>query len=235
MPQPRSTAATLAALCLAALVPCPAPASPVPADDISLLNGAEIFERYCTECHGWDPSEQYQELYGEDPVPGLDPATEMQMEAELEAERAAAEAAAAAEDDWPEWAGPPPEEDDADADLKAAMLNDLAGAIDEIYGEELEPDGWEVMEGEVLQGVENTREDVFGEVPDAELARYPGATDLTVPDDYVYGTSETDLFSNIANGTGTSMPGFLSQLGSEEAVWDLVNYIRSLWGENWQD
>lgn len=239
MPRPRSTAPFIAALGLALLLPAAARANPVPADDVSLLNGAESFERYCTECHGWDPSEQYQELYGEDPVEGLDPAAQMRREAELEAELAAAEALAAQEDDWPDWAGPPPDVEDEDADLKAAMLNDLASAIDDVYGDEEGPYGYEVLEQEILEDVEATElgmeEDVFGEEPDAELARVPGATDLAAPDDYLYGTSETDLFRNIAYGTGSSMPGFLSRLGSEEAVWDLVNYIRSLWGEDWED
>ena len=30
------------------------------------------------------------------------------------------------------------------------------------------------------------------------------------------------------------MPGWRTELGSDEAIWDLVNYIRSLWGEEWQ-
>ena len=41
------------------------------------------------------------------------------------------------------------------------------------------------------------------------------------------------MFNSIANGTGESMPGWRIELGSDESIWDLVNYIRSFWSEDW--
>lgn len=210
-------------------------ANPVPADELSLLSGADAFERYCTECHGWEPSEQYQALYGEDPIDEPDPLFEPPPETErTEPDFAVPDA----DDDWPEWAGPPPEEIDEEAQLREDVLNDLAGAIDGVYGEEPEPDGWTVPEDESIAAEEEFQsvEEVFAAGTDRELARsMTGATDLTDPTSYIYGTTETDLFYNIADGTGVGMPGFREELGSDEAVWDLINYIRSLWPEDWTD
>lgn len=217
-----------APLFLLALSPPAALANPVPADELSLLSGADAFERYCTECHGWDPSEQYQALYGDDPIDEPDPLFEPPPRAEPTGPDFTAPDEV---DDWPEWAGPPPEETDEDAQLRADILNDLVGAIDEVYDEEPAPDGWAVPAQEP-QSVE----ELFGEETDSELARsMAGATDLTDPVSFIYGTTETDLFFNIAHGTGVGMPGFREELGSDEAVWDLVNYIRSLWPEGWTD
>ena len=220
--------------CLALLPPA-ALANPVPADELSLLNGADAFERYCTECHGWDPAEQYQALYSEDPIDESDPLFEPSPEAErTEPDFAVPDA----DDDWPEWAGPPPEESDEEAQFREDVLNDLAGAIDDVYGEELEPDGWAVPEDESFAGEDamDSAGQLYGAGADSELARSTtGATDLTDPASYIYGTTETDLFFNIAHGTGATMPGFREELGSDAAVWDLVNYIRSLWPEGWTD
>jgi mono/diheme cytochrome c family protein len=42
------------------------------------------------------------------------------------------------------------------------------------------------------------------------------------------------MFNSIAYGAGgAAMPGWQIELGSDEAIWDLVNYIRSYWGEEW--
>ncbi|MDZ7784288.1 MAG: hypothetical protein U5K56_15570 [Halioglobus sp.] len=239
MGQPRPLRLSLSRPCLQlfflALLAPAALANPVPADELSLLNGADAFERYCTECHGWDPSEQYQALYGEDPIDEPDPLFESSPEAER---TEPGFAAPDADDDWPEWAGPPPEENDEEAQFREDVLNDLAGAIDGVYGEELEPDGWAVLEDESLAGEDElpSVEEVFAAGTDSELARSTtGATDLTDPTSYIYGTTETDLFFNIAHGTGVGMPGFREELGSDAAVWDLVNYIRSLWPGDWTD
>ena len=55
------------------------------------------------------------------------------------------------------------------------------------------------------------------------------ATDLTDPDAYYSGTSEQEIYDSIAFGAGVAMPGWESQLKSEEEIWHLVNFIRSLW------
>ncbi|MEZ5570007.1 MAG: hypothetical protein R3E54_16995 [Halioglobus sp.] len=221
-------------LCLL-FAPFTALGSVVPDDEISLLNGAENFERYCTECHGWKPSEQYESLYGEDPIDEPDP---------LFAEKAVVAPDNTLPepeplDDWPKWAGPPPAEDDPAADVRLDVLSDLVSAIDDVYEEDAD-DSWRLTSDDpveaaddALDALEDALSDDLDEEP--ELARAPGATDLTDPDNYLLGTSEADLYYHIANGTGSGMPGFLPRLGSEEAVWDLVNYIRSLWGEDLEE
>jgi mono/diheme cytochrome c family protein len=40
------------------------------------------------------------------------------------------------------------------------------------------------------------------------------------------------MFRSIRDGAGASMPAFKTQLRSEEDMWHLVNYIRSLWPES---
>ena len=57
------------------------------------------------------------------------------------------------------------------------------------------------------------------------------ATDLTDPDAYYSGTTDQDIFNSIANGAGVAMPAWRSQLGSDEAIWDVVSFIRSLQGQ----
>lgn len=54
------------------------------------------------------------------------------------------------------------------------------------------------------------------------------ATDLTDPEAYYSGTTDQDIFNSIANGAGVAMPAWRSQLGSDEAIWDVVRFIRSL-------
>jgi cbb3-type cytochrome c oxidase subunit III len=58
------------------------------------------------------------------------------------------------------------------------------------------------------------------------------ATDLTSPQLYKSGTSEGEIFRSIRDGAGDQMPAFKSQLDSETDIWNLVNYIRSLWPES---
>ena len=57
------------------------------------------------------------------------------------------------------------------------------------------------------------------------------ATDLTDPEAYYSGTTDQDIFNSIANGAGVAMPAWRSQLGSDEAIWDVVGFIRSLQGQ----
>lgn len=57
------------------------------------------------------------------------------------------------------------------------------------------------------------------------------ATDLTSPKLYKSGVSEGEIFRSIRDGAGETMPPFKSQLSTDE-IWNLVNYIRSLWPES---
>jgi mono/diheme cytochrome c family protein len=111
----------LCGLCLGLLCTIQVTANPVPADDESVARGAQLFQQYCTECHGRDGRAQM---------------------------------------------------------------------------------------------------DVISD-----------ATDLTDPEAYYSGSSEQETFNSIANGAGVAMPAWRSQLGSDDAIWDLVNFIRSLQGE----
>jgi mono/diheme cytochrome c family protein len=57
------------------------------------------------------------------------------------------------------------------------------------------------------------------------------ATDLTSPRDYKSGTSDGEIFRSIRDGAGDSMPSFRSQLAGDSDIWDLVNFVHSLWPE----
>jgi mono/diheme cytochrome c family protein len=70
-----------------------------------------------------------------------------------------------------------------------------------------------------------------GENGKAEGSLIADATDLTTPTLYKSGTSEGEIFHSIRDGAGDQMPAFKSQLGGEADIWNLVNFIRSLWPE----
>ena len=57
------------------------------------------------------------------------------------------------------------------------------------------------------------------------------ATDLTDPEAYYNGTTERDIYNSIANGAGVAMPAWRQVVGSDEAVWDMVYFVKSLWAE----
>jgi mono/diheme cytochrome c family protein len=65
----------------------------------------------------------------------------------------------------------------------------------------------------------------------AELAVIAEATNLTEPKGYKDGTTEGELFRNIRDGAGTQMPPFKDTL-NEQQIWDLVNFVRSLWPDS---
>jgi mono/diheme cytochrome c family protein len=71
-----------------------------------------------------------------------------------------------------------------------------------------------------------------GENGKAEGSLIADATDLTTPSLYKSGTSEGEIFRSIRDGAGDQMPAFKSQLASEGDIWNLVNFIRSLWPES---
>jgi mono/diheme cytochrome c family protein len=65
----------------------------------------------------------------------------------------------------------------------------------------------------------------------AQLDVISNATDLTYPADYYSGHSDQDIYNSIANGAGVAMPAWRAAVGSDEAVWDLVYFVKSLWVE----
>ncbi len=71
-----------------------------------------------------------------------------------------------------------------------------------------------------------------GENGKAEGSLIADATDLTTPSLYKSGTTEGEIFRSIRDGAGDQMPAFKAQLGSETDIWNLVNFIRSLWPES---
>ena len=71
-----------------------------------------------------------------------------------------------------------------------------------------------------------------GENGKAEGSLVADATDLTSPKLFKSGSSEGEIFHSIRDGAGDQMPAFKSQLDSETDIWNLVNFIRSLWPES---
>ncbi len=65
----------------------------------------------------------------------------------------------------------------------------------------------------------------------AQLDVISDATDLTMPVDYYNGSSDQEIYNSIANGAGVAMPAWRTVVGSDEAVWDLVHFVKSLWVE----
>jgi mono/diheme cytochrome c family protein len=65
----------------------------------------------------------------------------------------------------------------------------------------------------------------------AQLDVISDATDLTMPVDYYNGYSDQDIYNSIANGAGVAMPAWRPVVGSDEAVWDMVYFVKSLWVE----
>ena len=58
------------------------------------------------------------------------------------------------------------------------------------------------------------------------------ATDLTEPKTWKDGTSDGEIFRSIRDGQNSSMPAFKTQLRQDEDMWNLVNFIHSLWPES---
>lgn len=58
------------------------------------------------------------------------------------------------------------------------------------------------------------------------------ATDLTSPKSYRDGNSDGEIFRSIRDGQGASMPAFKPQIHDEADLWNLVNFIHSLWPES---
>jgi len=58
------------------------------------------------------------------------------------------------------------------------------------------------------------------------------ATDLTSPKTWKNGSTDGEIFRSIRDGENASMPAFKPQLRQEADIWDLVNFIHSLWPES---
>lgn len=58
------------------------------------------------------------------------------------------------------------------------------------------------------------------------------ATDLTNPKIWKNGTAEGQIFRSIRDGAGGAMPAFKGQITQEEDLWNLVNFIHSLWPQD---
>jgi mono/diheme cytochrome c family protein len=71
-----------------------------------------------------------------------------------------------------------------------------------------------------------------GENGKAEGSLVADATDLTSPQLYKSGSSEGEIFHSVRDGAGDQMPAFKSQIDSETDIWNLVNFIRSLWPDS---
>jgi len=71
-----------------------------------------------------------------------------------------------------------------------------------------------------------------GEDGKAEGSLIADATDLTSPKLYKSGSSAGEIFHSIRDGAGDQMPAFKSQIDHEADIWNLVNFIRSLWPES---
>ena len=65
----------------------------------------------------------------------------------------------------------------------------------------------------------------------AQLDVISDATNLTLPGDYYNGSTDQDMYNSIANGAGVAMPAWRPVVGSDEAVWDMVYFVKSLWVE----
>ncbi|MEM9255086.1 MAG: hypothetical protein AAGA91_06545 [Pseudomonadota bacterium] len=209
-------------------------ANPVPADQTSLYNGQALYRVHCSQCHGWDP-------YRHDVSSLVEEETaEEQLAAVLEDLEAAAPPPPE-KDLWPEWAPRPrPSQDEIDSaeTLESQMLGDITLAVDDIYGAgegNLQGLG-DAADIDAIYGVEQApaNDVMVDETLGATALRQPGATDLTDPLSFHYGTAEQDLYFSIASGTGVGMQGFSDRL-PEESIWDLVNYLRSRWGREWLD
>jgi mono/diheme cytochrome c family protein len=55
------------------------------------------------------------------------------------------------------------------------------------------------------------------------------ATDLTSPQLYDHGTKVGEIFKSIRDGAASAMPSYKGKIAKEADIWNLVNFIQSLW------
>lgn len=201
-------------------------ASPVPADERSLLAGSDLYVLHCAECHGWAPMQRYNARFQDDDIIEEFDFSSLVEEEYGESAEAGGKTVYIEDDDaWPEWAEFPDPGDRAnDPDERLLIMEEMTRAIDDHYGtgeqDEVVPDVVEEDPDLATDALENYVIDD---------GRTPGAADLLRPELFLYGSGEYELFRVIAEGNGVLMPGFRDRLDSEEAIWNLVNFLRSLW------
>jgi mono/diheme cytochrome c family protein len=66
----------------------------------------------------------------------------------------------------------------------------------------------------------------------AQIDVVANATNLTNPEKYFHGTTEGEIFHSIRDGAGIDMPPFKTQIQKEEDLWNLTNFVLSLWPED---
>ena len=216
----RAALSTCLALCLAWCA-LSARANPIPADELSLLNGADVYSLNCAECHGWslldtyyarDADEEYELEFDLSDLIGEEESEEQEY-IYIEDEEA-----------WPEWAEmPDPGARASDPTVRAEMLQDLTGAIEDVYGDG-EPVDAQVLEPS-LSVFETGEQDVDPNGPQQ------GVTALDDPDSYLYGTTEQALYESIAGTGDRVVHEYAGSFDSDDRIWDLVNFIRSFWLE----
>lgn len=68
----------------------------------------------------------------------------------------------------------------------------------------------------------------------AQIDMIADGTDLTAPDLWISGTTPGEVFRSIRDGAGEAMPPYKDQIRHEDEMWHMVNYIISLWPEEYQ-
>jgi mono/diheme cytochrome c family protein len=202
-------------------------------DEQSLNNGAQLYEVFCSDCHGSDAANRYDQLYSDDYTRGDDDEYQKLIEIVQQEESAQLIAVPDEEEPWPEWAEMPDPNAEKKPDERTEVMNTLSAVIDEAHG--IRP---ATSPGNAGNSTSNSSSSLLDEQITEQDTRggfepMPGATNLADPSSYFYGTSEEEIFESIAEGTGEAMPGFRTELGGDEAVMDVVNYIRSFWTEEW--
>lgn len=202
-------------------------------DEQSLANGAQLYEVFCSDCHGSDVTNGYDQLYAPDDPGAVDDEYDKMIEIVQQEESAQLIVVPEEDDPWPEWAERPDPEAEAPPDEKTEVMNTLTALIDEAHGIKPSTTPGSAQKAGEDPAAELPFEPSVEEGPPGGFEPMPGATNLADPSSYFYGTSQEEMFDSIAEGTGEAMPGFRTELGGDEAILDVVNYIRSFWGEEW--
>jgi mono/diheme cytochrome c family protein len=184
-------------------------AGPVLPDEQSLSNGARLYELYCSECHG--------QARAKSDAGGAGEFVDYTKLIDIAQANKAQEESMNLEEDWPEWAEEPDPNAESEPDVRTEVMDMVTAEIDKAHASQAEPEAY----------ADSVESSPGGFEPVA------GVTNLADPQSYYYGTSEEEVFKSIAKGTGAAMPGWRDRLGSDEDIWDVVNYIRSFWGEEW--
>jgi mono/diheme cytochrome c family protein len=200
--------------------------NPVYPDETSISNGAQLYDVYCSECHGRDTTSAYSRMYAPDARAADEHSKAVDLAQRKEPIKESAEEPIPVVKEkapWPKWADRPDPDAEAPPDPKQETIAELTAVIDEAHGISPTP------EKDKEPGKASTASEA------APFEPTPGATNLADPTAYFYGTSEEEMFNNIANGTGTTMVGLRDELGTDNAIWDVINYLRSFWGEEWRN